>query len=66
MIDLNLDEIYKAWEDATGKSVEDNRIKINSDSDWLRYHAKESLKDDSSGLLTSVMLKGAYKSLLKE
>ena len=39
MIDLNLNEIYEAWEDATGKFVKDNKIKLNSNSDWLRYHA---------------------------
>lgn len=65
-INLKLDKIYEAWEKATGKSISDNRIRISSNADWLRYEAQESLKTDTSGLLTSILLKGAFKNLIKE
>ena len=33
-MDKELELIYEAWEKATGKSATDNKIRINSDSDW--------------------------------
>lgn len=65
-MDLNLDKIYEAWEKATGKSVSDNKIRISSNADWLRHQANSSLNEDPSGLLASILLKGAFKCLVEE
>lgn len=61
----NLNEIFEAWLKATNRDIEDNKIRMGVESDWLCMKAKDFLKDDPSGFLTVLTLRSAYKSFIK-
>ena len=63
----NLDKIFELWFKCTGKDiVNDNKIRIGLDSDWLCHKAKSMLEKDPSGLLSGIAMRSAFRKLITE
>lgn len=59
-------EIFKQYQIATGKDINDNSIKLGIESDWLRHEARELLDVDPTGLLSVLTMRLAFKTFIKE
>ena len=59
---IDLDRLLTAWVKCTGKEVKDfNKIRIGMESDWLCNKAMQVMKTDPTGILTGIMMRGAYR-----
>ncbi|WP_300924578.1 hypothetical protein [uncultured Clostridium sp.] len=58
-----VEEVIKLWKDATGEDIEEKRTKfrLSSTYDYILHEAMRCLDEDSTGLLTALKLRQAFK-----
>ena len=63
---FNLDKILEQWYKTTHRAVDSNSIRLGIESDFTCMKAKDFLQLDSTGMLTILALRSAFKEYLRE
>lgn len=63
---IKLDDILQQWKIATGNDPSGKTIRIGHDSDWLISKAIDNIEKDDTGVISSLYLRLAFKSLIQE